>query len=190
MYRRQHEVTVFVAQLLVPVLGVACSAESVHGDAGESEPVGASPGSDAVDRAHDLADTVGGPRARFGDDECPVGGKEAVDGEKSQRGRTVDDDQLVRHPLEGHRQAVVRPDRIHEELGFAQGERRCGGDNRRWSDGTGLGGPTAGQSESGDRAGPLLGEGVVDGERRFPDSQPGGGVALRVKVDHEGVDTA
>ena len=109
VHRRQHEVAVFVAQLLVPVFGVACSAESVHGDAGESEPVGASPDSDAVDRAHDLADTVGGPRARFGNDECPVGGKEAVDGEEPQRGRTVDDDQLVRHPLEGHRQAVVRP---------------------------------------------------------------------------------
>ena len=58
------------------------------------------------------------------------------------------------------------------------------------SDGTGLGGPTAGQPESGDRTRPLLGEGVVDREQRFPDPQPGGGVALRVEVDHEGVDTA
>ena len=76
----QHEVAVFVAQRWSQYLAPCWPSRFTAMPASRSRRCLAD--SDAVDRAHDLADTVGGPRARFGNDECPVGGKEAVDGEE------------------------------------------------------------------------------------------------------------
>ncbi len=172
-------------QLLVPVAGVPGPAQAVHRDTGHLERR-SPPGRDPVDGAQDLSDTVGGPGPGLGDDQGAVGGEQPVDGEEPERGRAVDDHDLVAHPFHRDGQPVVGADRVGEQLGLA-GSKRCGRRHHRWRP-SALGGPSRGHPQPRDRPRAFLGQGLVDAERWVPHAEPRGRIALRVEIDHEGVD--
>jgi hypothetical protein len=92
----------------------------------------------------------------------------------------------VVNALEGDGETIVGPDRVGQELWFAGGEGGGGRHDRRRT--SAVGGPTRGDAQAGDRARPFLGESLVDAERWIPHAESGGGVGLRIEVDHEGVE--
>ena len=114
----------------MPVLGVAGAAQAVDGDAGQGGPAVAT-GGDAADRAQDLGHAVGRPRPRLGDDERPIGGEQAVDREQAERGRAVDDDEVVADALERDLEPVLGADGVVGQLGLAGGEAGRAGDDAR-----------------------------------------------------------
>ena len=115
MDRRQNDVRIISAKLLVPIAGIAGAAQPVDGHAcdGKRSRLAAC---DALDRAQNLANPVRGPCTRFGDYQSPVGRKKAVDGKQAERWWTVDDDEIVLDAREGNGEAVVGADRIGEQL--------------------------------------------------------------------------
>ena len=137
-----------------------------------------------------MTDTVGRPGARFGDDQRPIGRKQSVDREQSERRRTVDDDEFVVDSLQRKRKPIVGADRVGEQLWFAHRKGGCGCHHRRGPNPLRVIGPCTRRPESGNGASALFGECLVDGERRIPYAEAGRGVPLRVEIDDQGVDAS
>ena len=172
-------------QLGEPVAGVTGAAQPVDDDPRHLGSTALTIG-DPADVAEDLLDAVEAPRRRLGDDQHPVRREEGVDGQQAERRRAVDDDVVVAisQTVEGDPQSVLGADRVGRELVLALGQPRRARHQVRSVAHRRL--PPRAAHRGRGCPGPVLGEDLVDGGRGIEHPEPGGGVGLRIHVDHQG----
>jgi len=127
MNRRQTPSRVRLTQLFMPVPTVPGPTQTVHGN---PDKVGSTVGTsqtNAVDGLDHPGYTVHSPRTRFGHQEHRVNGEQSVDGKQAQRGRAVNEDQVMAGPdpaSESQGQPVLSSQRVGGQLRLAYGQIR------------------------------------------------------------------